>query len=37
VARFDLVALFPFQMPGTENFNGDVAEVFHSSAAHYLN
>jgi len=35
VARFDLAALFAFQSPVTENFNGNLAEVFRSSAAHY--
>ena len=35
VARFDLAALFAFQGPVTENFNGNLAEVFRSSAAHY--
>ena len=34
VARFDLAALFGFQGPVTENFNGNLAEVFRSSAAH---
>ena len=37
VARFDLAALFAFQRPVTENFNGNVAEVFHSSAVHDSN
>ena len=37
VARIGLAALFAFQRPVTENFNGNVAEVFRSSAAHYLN
>jgi len=36
VARFDLATLFAFQGPVTENFNGNLAEVFRSSAAHYL-
>jgi hypothetical protein len=31
VARFDLVALFAFQRPVTENFNGNLAEVFRPS------
>jgi hypothetical protein len=35
VARFDLGALFAFQGPVRENFNGKVAEVLRSSAAHY--
>jgi hypothetical protein len=37
VARIGLAALFAFQRPVTENFNGNLAEVFRSSAAHYLN
>ncbi len=35
VARIGLAALFAFQRPVTENFNGNLAEVFRSSAAHY--
>jgi len=35
VARFDLAALFAFQSPVRENFNGNLAEVLRSSAAHY--
>jgi hypothetical protein len=35
VADFDLAALFAFQSPVTENFNGNSAEVFRSSAADY--
>jgi hypothetical protein len=31
VARFDLAALFAFQRPVTESFNGNLAEVFRSS------
>jgi len=30
VARFDLVALFAFQKPVTESFNGKLAAVFRS-------
>ena len=30
VARFDLVALFAFQRPVTESFNGSLAAVFRS-------
>ena len=37
VARIGLAALFVFQRPVTENFNGNVVEVFRSSATHYLN
>ena len=35
VSRVDLAALFAFQRPVTENFNGNLAEVYRSSAAHY--
>ena len=35
VARIGLAALLAFQRPVTENFNGNLAEVFRSSAAHY--
>jgi hypothetical protein len=35
VARFELAALFAFQEPVTENFTGNLAEVFRSSAPHY--
>ena len=35
VARFSLAALFAFQRPVTEDFNGNLAEVFRSSAAYY--
>lgn len=31
VARFDLAALFAFQRPVTESFNGNLAAVFRSS------
>jgi hypothetical protein len=37
MARIGLAALFAIQRRVTENFNGNVAEVFRSSAAHYLN
>ena len=35
VARVDLATLFAFHGPVRENFNGNLAEVFRSSAAHY--
>jgi hypothetical protein len=35
VTRIDLATLFASQRPVTENFNGNLAEVFRSSAAHY--
>ena len=32
---FDLAVLFAFHRPVTENFNGNVEEIYCSSAAHY--